>query len=674
MSSRNFLYVGQFRDSSGYASAARSYLKAVDASLLKSEENINFKVYTVPIEHTSSLTKEEEALLKKYELTNEDVDEFLMNDYTMVWHMPPSMIMIGQNFVEPIYWNNVVKLLENSSKNINMTVWEASSVPDQWNESVYKTLKTDSIIVPSSWNLKVFSEGISSIDCNLLPHVIHEPSLSRPQISKLEERLKNKFVIFTMSQWQSRKGFDKLIQSYCMEFKDEKDVVLVIKTYGNLMKSNPVSVKEQASQIAKDIKNYKDQVFLPNSKKSEAEIILLPYVLPFSEISALQSRADLFALLTRAEGFGLTIAEAVTHQTPVLVPDQGGHVDYLDKENSFLVTGHWSPYIGKPEYNSDMIWYEPHILSARANMRKAYNLWKHGKLKDIGKKSKENLKNMGFDELTIGRRFLEILKSRNKKPELQNINATKVRDKVLQIKNIYRLLKDDYTSKINLLHNLFEGEDCYILTCGPSIKEYDFDYIKEKLKDKLGFTVKQTIDDFEEISDFHFFNSNNFSKFNNSSCISVASSAEFRPIMENNVWKNQDYDIFLKILQDKDYDKTVAVANSFDKWLLENSIKRPWGPGIMYESVLHFAYHLGVKNIYTLGWDLESPGTLKSRHYYDKSVKNIVRPADSMRPKEIADNILASANICAWLESKNVNLYVATENSYVHEKVERKKI
>ena len=114
----NVVYISQFRDCSGYASAARSYLKAVDASLLKSEENINFKVYTVPIEHTSSLTKEEEALLKKYELTNEDVDEFLMNDYTMVWHMPPSMIMIGQNFVEPIYWNNVVKLLENSERSI----------------------------------------------------------------------------------------------------------------------------------------------------------------------------------------------------------------------------------------------------------------------------------------------------------------------------------------------------------------------------------------------------------------------------------------------------------------------------------------------------------------------------------------------------------------------------
>ena len=147
-----------------------------------------------------------------------------------------------------------------------------------------------------------------------------------------------------MSQWQSRKGFDKLIQSYCMEFKDQKDVVLVIKTYGNLMKTSPTTVKQQAEQIASEIRSYKQQVILPNNKQCTAEIILMPYVLPFSQISALQDRADLFALMTRAEGFGLTIAEAIAHGTPVLVPDQGGHVDYLDRQNSFLV--HYQYCIG----------------------------------------------------------------------------------------------------------------------------------------------------------------------------------------------------------------------------------------------------------------------------------------------------------------------------------------
>jgi hypothetical protein len=45
-----------------------------------------------------------------------------------------------------------------------------------------------------------------------------------------------------------------------------------------------------------------------------------------------------------------------------------------------------------------------------------------------------------------------------------------------------------------------------------------------------------------------------------------------------------------------------------------------------------------------------------------------------MNPKEVADNILASAEVSSWLKSKGVNLYIATDKSHVHESVERKKI
>lgn len=674
MSYKNILYVSQFRDSSGYASAARSYVKAVDTYLQASKDNINFKIYTIPIEHTNSLSVFEKQLLSKYELKEEDIDTFIRNEYTIIWHMPSTMPLVAPNFVQANVWNNVMKLLINSAKNINMTVWEASSIPSWWKDKVYDPLGVDSLIVPSVWNKEVFTSCFPDIDCNLLPHVIETNNSEKVETS-IHSKLKNKFVIFTMSQWQSRKGFDKLIQSYCMEFKDQKDVVLVIKTYGNLMNTNSTSVKEQATEIANQIRSYKEQVVLPDGKQCTAEIILLPYVLPFSQISALQERADLFALLTRAEGFGLTIAEAVGHGTPVMVPDQGGHIDYLDSDNTFFVQGHWSPYLGKAEYNSDMNWYEPHILSARKNLREAYNLWKKNKLANIGLKSKQNLEKKHFDKISIGRLFIETIKSRNPDITLPNINLNdNVNSKTLKLKNNCNMLGIDYKSKIKMLKDSFKGEDCYILTCGPSIKEYDFDYLKEKLKDKLVFTIKQSIDDFESISNFHFFNSNNFSKFNNNSCISIGSSAEFKYAMENSVWKDQKYDIFLKILQDKDYTKTVAKSNSFDKWLLEDTIKRPWGPGIMYETVLHFAYHLGVSNIYTLGWDLEKPGTLKSSHYYDKTIKQIIRPADIMNSQEIVDNITASLKVAAWLKNKNVNLYVATENSYVHESVERKKI
>ena len=678
-SAKNILYVSQFRDSSGYASAARSYLKAVNEYLSKSKDKVNFKIFTVPIEHTNSLSTEERVLLDEYEINNRDLEEFLKLDYTMVWHMPPSMPMIGHNFVEEPVWQNVVRILQNSSRNINITVWEADRIPDSWSKNIYPSLGTESLVVPSTWNQEVFSDQISGLDCHLLPHVIEEFPISE-QKSNISQRLNGKFVVFSMSQWQSRKGFDKLIQAFCMEFGENPNAVLVIKTYGNLMKSNPVSVKDQAMQIASEIKAYKDTVFISNGKQSNAEIILLPYVVPFSEISSLQRRADLFALLTRGEGFGLTIAEAISHETPVLVPDAGGHLDYIDKDSSFLVSGHWSPYVGKPEYTCDMNWYEPHISSARKLLREAYNLWKNKKLSPKGKEAKKHMKSKCLDRYSIGKRMMEIIRqASNKRQKLESIvnhdlSETSIKERVSRIKSSFDSIGDDTGDKIKLLKDSFKGEECYIITCGPSLNEYEFSKLKEKLKDKLVFTIKQSIDDFEELSSFHFFNSNNFSKFNNNGCISIGSSAEFKPIMDSNVWGGQKYDIFLKILEDKNYNETIAISNKFNEWTLDKTLKRPWGPGIMYETVFYMAEHIGVKDIYTIGWDLEEPGTVKSSHYYEKSEKDLIRPADLMKPYEIEKNIEASKEFERWLATKDINLYIATENSHVHESVKRRKI
>ena len=678
-SANNILYVSQFRDSSGYASAARSYLKAVNEYLSKSKDKVNFKIFTVPIEHTNSLSSEEIVLLDEYEIKNQDLEEFLKLDYTMVWHMPPSMPMIGHNFVEGSIWKNVIRILQNSSRNINITVWEADRIPDTWSKDIYPTLGTESLIVPSTWNQKVFRDQIEDLDCNLLPHVIEEFTTSEKKPA-IDSRLDGKFVVFSMSQWQSRKGFDKLIQAFCMEFGDNPDAVLVIKTYGNLMKSNPVPVKDQAMKIASEIKAYKDTVFLSNGGKSNAEIILLPYVVPFSEVSSLQHRADLFALLTRGEGFGLTIAEAVSHETPVLVPDAGGHLDYLDKNSSFLVSGHWSPYVGKPEYTCDMNWYEPHISSARSMLREAYNLWKNKKLSNRGKLAKKHMRSKGFDRYSIGKQMMDTIRQSSDKRlsseavTNHNVSGLSIKEKISKIKNNFDSLDTDTGDKMKLLKDSFQGEECYIISCGPSLNEHKFSELKEKLKDKLVFTIKQSIDDFEELSSFHFFNSNNFSKFNNNKCISIGSSAEFKPIMDSSVWQGQKYDIFLKILEDKNYNETIAISNKFDQWAFDKTLKRPWGPGIMYETVFYMAEHLGVKDIYTIGWDLEKPGTVKSNHYYKKNDKDLIRPADLMKPYEIEKNIEASKEFEKWLRTRNINLYVATENSHVHESVKRKKI
>ncbi len=231
-------------------------------------------------------------------------------------------------------------------------------------------------------------------------------------ITNLESALKRKICSFSMSQWHIRKGFDKLIKAFSMEFSSNPDAVLVIKSYVNIMESflERFPMKKQAEMMANEIKAAKNSIYIPGGGQSNGQVMLIADTLPFENISWLHDRADIFALLTRAEGFGLTIAEALLHKTPVLVPAATGYMDFTHQNSAFFVDGHWRPYESRPEYHCNMNWFEPHINSARLQLRRAYEMWKHGSLDEKGFIGWEHIQSLKMDKENIGVRWLQLSK------------------------------------------------------------------------------------------------------------------------------------------------------------------------------------------------------------------------------------------------------------------------
>ena len=60
------------------------------------------------------------------------------------------------------------------------------------------------------------------------------------------------------------------------------------------------------------------------------------------------------------------------------------------------------------------------------------------------------------------------------------------------------LQHEDISDRLAQLKNSYEGETCYIATVGPSIKDYEEDYLRHRLKDELIITVKQAYNIFRE--------------------------------------------------------------------------------------------------------------------------------------------------------------------------------
>tara|TARA_R110002110_G_scaffold343746_1_gene553754 strand:- start:2043 stop:4013 length:1971 start_codon:yes stop_codon:yes gene_type:complete len=649
------IYSSQFRDSSGYASAARSYLEAVDGVI--DQYNIDFKILSIAVEEINNVSPRQEELICKYEISLSDVDEYIKEDYLLIWHQPTGMILYGDGALsKDPKWIAFKKLLNNANRNVNMTVWESNKIPDAWT-TLHKKYKTTATIVPCHQNQEIFSSaGLKSY---YLPHVISDNIVDPVALLNFPLDLDNLFVAFSMSQWIHRKGFDALVKAFCMEFNNTPDAVLIIKTYINAMNVSQFNMKTQSQHIQKEIIDIKKNVF-KNGRPSDAKIVALCNILPFKNISWLYSKSDVFALATRGEGFGLTISEAIMHEKPVIVPNYGGHTDYVDPDNNFLIEGHDHPYIGDPTYDYDMNWYEPDIISIRKQFREAYNLWKEEApaLKEMGIKSKKHVTAGGFDLDTIGHSFMNIIKE-----------ETKTTFKTVK-EEIRSYSKD--SKKIEILKDAFVGQDCYILSCGPGLTQYDPEFLKEKIGDKLVFAIKQAYEYVPEIADFHFFNANNFQvyKYEKSKPIVVANSAEQELAMIHHIWTNkQHYDIFAFTPDDRDFSKSICKSLEFDKYLFENTLSRPWGPGMMTEIVIYMAIHLGVKNIYTIGWDLEAPGETKSNHYYGE--RSLTRPADPMKQEEIILNIETTKHLHKWLKSKDINLYVANDNSHVHNSIPR---
>ena len=151
----------------------------------------------------------EEKLIQKYEIDLNSLQEYIKEDYIMVWHQPTGMLMFGDRALsQDPKWIAFRFLLRYATKNINMTVWESNKIPDIWT-TLHKANKTTSCVVPCSWNKQTFEK--TGIKTYCLPHVIEDDIVQPREINGFPINLDDKFVVFSMSQWIKRKGFDSLI-------------------------------------------------------------------------------------------------------------------------------------------------------------------------------------------------------------------------------------------------------------------------------------------------------------------------------------------------------------------------------------------------------------------------------------------------------------------------------
>ncbi len=228
------------------------------------------------------------------------------------------------------------------------------------------------------WTLSNYSaEAISTI--SPIPVVKIMPSISLPIPSLGRESLglpKDKFIFLFMFDFHStlaRKNPFATIEAFKQAFgQANQDVLLVIKF------SNAQYHPHRREQLMAQADGWSSIRFIEGHLLKE-------------ELHALLNNCNCYVSLHRAEGFGLTMSEAMFYGKPVISTGYSSNIEFMNVGNSYLVkyqlatiTQEEGPYL------RGSIWAEPDVDHAASLMQ--YVFENYDQAQNVGRRASEDIK------------------------------------------------------------------------------------------------------------------------------------------------------------------------------------------------------------------------------------------------------------------------------------------
>jgi len=201
---------------------------------------------------------------------------------------------------------------------IGYTVWESTRLPDDWLEPLKIP---DQLWTPASFCKKVMvNHGFDPDKIKVVPEGIN-PEVFHPNVAPLpgSENIKG-FKFLNVGKYEERKCTPYLIRAFDEEFKDTKDVVLILSCHNPFEKGFDIRKKLDDLQL-----------------KCPEKILLINPVQEHQSVAQLYASCDAFLFPSRAEGWGLPIIEALACGLPTIVTNYSGQTEYLTPELAYLL-------------------------------------------------------------------------------------------------------------------------------------------------------------------------------------------------------------------------------------------------------------------------------------------------------------------------------------------------
>jgi GT2 family glycosyltransferase/glycosyltransferase involved in cell wall biosynthesis len=236
--------------------------------------------------------------------------------------------------------------------NIAYWAWELSGFPREWLSS-FSWL--DEVWAPSNFAVEAIAR-VSPLPVVRIPHCLPDmlpiAALDRSHFELPPDKCIFLFI-FDFHSYIERKNPVGLIHAFRKAFATDDDAMLVIKCSRSAFCPEGMEAMRQACD--------------------GANVKIIDRIFSREEVNSLIWLTDCYVSLHRSEGFGLTMAEAMSLGKPVIATAYSGNMDFMTASNSFLVR--WDPLeLDKDHgpYKKGQIWANPDLEHAAEMMRLVY--------------------------------------------------------------------------------------------------------------------------------------------------------------------------------------------------------------------------------------------------------------------------------------------------------------
>lgn len=334
------LYIGCYRDGTGWAYAAQGYILSLDSvgiEVVPRFIKLNNNNYPIP-ERIEELEQNSEK-----------------NCGYVIQHVLPHQLDFNGEF----------------EKNIALYVTETDNCrKSSWPERI-NTM--DEAWVPNVFMAKEVSKNSNIfIPHYVIPHAANMENYQREYEPLEIPEIKNKFVFYCIGEINRRKNIGMLMKSFHLEFSRDEDVCLMIKAHipGESAEQAKAHLTELSSKVKRGLKIY------PSEDLYHREIFICDY-LSDEQIMRLHSTGDCFVSASFGESWGIPIFDAMAMGKTPICTNTGGPRDFIDN-GGYLVDSTPEPCFGMIEtfeelYSGKENWDNPSVQEMRKHMRAAFN-------------------------------------------------------------------------------------------------------------------------------------------------------------------------------------------------------------------------------------------------------------------------------------------------------------